>query len=134
MNHRKGGRAVDQSLEIHVENRAGATVAHLRGQAHNDQADRLRDALGTIVRGPRGPVIVDLRGLSFIATAGLGELLSFREQLAARGDALHLAGADAHIADMFRRTRLGELFPMFPDADTAIAAMPSCDEKTSGEH
>lgn len=112
-----------ESFEIHFESRDNATVAHLRGQAHNGEADRFRDSLGQILQGERGPVIIDMRGLSFIATAGLGELLSFREQLANRGDRLHLAGADEQISEMFRRTRLGELFPIYPDAEAAIEAM-----------
>jgi len=108
-------------LQISVETRDRGVIARISGQARNGEGDQLRQSLAAIAAGKPSPVIIDLRGLSFIATEGLGELIHFRELLAAYGGRLQLAGADPRITEMFRQTRLGELFPIYPDPDAALA-------------
>jgi len=56
----------------------------------------------------------------FINSLGLGALLEFRKDLRQRDVELRLAGANDMIADIFRKTRLVELFPMFETAERAV--------------
>jgi anti-sigma B factor antagonist len=110
-----------RSFQLTVETRDKAVIAHLSGEAGNDEGESLRHAFAELAATRPDRVVIDMRGLSYIATVGLGELISFREQLATGGGRLQLAGAEPRIAELFRQTRLREVFPMYPDAEAALS-------------
>ena len=109
-----------QTLQITSETRDNAVLAYLSGEARNDPGEPLRNALAALAATEPDLVVLDLSGLSYIATVGLGELISFRERIAAQSGKLRLAGAEPHVTDLFERTRLREVFPIYPDAETAL--------------
>ena len=114
-------RSAMSDFQINTESRDQAVIAHLRGDAGNQHADDIRDAFTPILKQRVLRVVLDLSELAFIASMALGELITFRRDLQTYGGQLRLAGANPAIADVFRKTRLVELFPMFPDPDHALA-------------
>ncbi len=108
------------SLHIEVETRPQAVVARLGGSAANEQAAALHDALAGLLDRRADPIVLDLRELEYIASMALAELIQFRRDLQTYGGRLRLAGARENIAEVFRQTRLMEIFPMFDDPDAAM--------------
>ena len=97
-------------------------VVRLRGEATVDQVERLRSSLRAVCEGKPRRVVLDLAELTFINSDGLGALLEFRRDLVRSGAVLRLAGANPDIAEMFKKTRLVEVFPMYQTADAAMGA------------
>ena len=110
------------TLDIQIEERPDIAVARLRGNASNTEADKLRNALLTLGNERFERVVIDLNDLHFIASMALAELIEFHQVLNKSGNRLHLCGAHDSIADLFRKTRLAEVFPLFDDVDAAIEA------------
>jgi len=109
-------------FDIQIDQRTDAVVARLSGSASNAQADRLRTTLAELAEEDETRVVVDMQELSFIASMSLAELLQLHLKLKQSGRRLRLSGATDPIADVFKKTRLVELFPLYPSIDEAITA------------
>jgi anti-anti-sigma factor len=108
------------AFRVHVEQRPGWTVAHLQGNASCTGVGPMREALADLLSDRHPAVVLDLSELTFINSLALGVLVEFRRDVQAYGGQLRLAGASAQIAEVFRKTRLVELFPMFDTAEHAV--------------
>lgn len=107
-------------FQVEVEQRDAGAIARLQGSAENAHADDVRKKLAGLLERRSRRVVIDLSQLAFIASLVIGELLTFRREIQAYGGELRLAGPAANVEDVFRTTRLVELFPVFPDAEQAL--------------
>jgi anti-anti-sigma factor len=71
------------------------------------------------------PVIVDLSGVSFLASLGVRMFISTARVLTARKGRVALYGATPEVAEMIEVTGLGEIVPVAADEAGAIAAVQS---------
>lgn len=53
---------------------------------------------------------VDLAGLDYISSAGLGVLLAAQKRLSERGQSLRLVNVNGHIRDVFRFSGFDQIF------------------------
>jgi anti-sigma B factor antagonist len=60
--------------------------------------------------GVEDPRVVDLAGLQYISSAGLGVLLKTQKRVMAKGGALRLVNVNAHIHDIFRYAGFDKIF------------------------
>lgn len=107
-------------FNLEIESRGDWSVARLHGDASGASVGHLRQALDEMLQRRESAVVLDLADMHFINSLALGELVRFRREIQSYGGRLRLAGADAYITDVFRKTRLVELFPMYERADEAI--------------
>lgn len=107
-------------LTVAVDERRSAMVVRLSGSAGMTSADDLDKAVRMIkVRRPRS-LVIDLAGLTFIASIGLSLLLSLQAALKIDGGSLRIAGASPNIAEVVRRCRLDRILPLYTSVDEAM--------------
>lgn len=87
---------------IHAENGRVAFSGRLDA-AQSPKAQAFLDALAD-------PGAIDLSGLEYISSAGLGVLLRTHKRLMATGGKLHLLNVGNHIFDIFRYSGFDQLF------------------------
>jgi anti-anti-sigma factor len=73
--------------------------------------------------GQKPRVVLDLAGVRFIASQGLGLLLTMRRKAEKSATRLLLAGVQPELMRVLRVTGLDKLLPVFPTADEAIASL-----------
>ena len=67
-------------------------------------------------------VLVNLSGVSFIASDGLGVLIEAHRKASGEGRRLDLVHPQPHILGMLRKTQLTRLFDVYETVDAALAA------------
>jgi anti-sigma B factor antagonist len=67
--------------------------------------------------GVATPSVVDLGGLEYISSAGLGVLLKTQKRAMAAGRGLRLVNVNRHIRDIFRFAGFDRLFEVVPAAE-----------------
>ena len=72
---------------------------------------------------PRGKVVFDLAGLSFVDSSGLGAFLSSLRQLNATGGDLKLCGMTKPVRALFELVRMHKIFDIYPTRADAIQAL-----------
>jgi anti-sigma B factor antagonist len=108
-------------LEMSRRRHGDLTVFTLAGEVDADNVGQVREAFDAAVRshGPR--LVVDLSGLTFIDTTGLGALVRLRAVLNAREGSLSLVAPDGQVLRRLRRTNLAPLFPIYDSLSQALA-------------
>lgn len=87
-------------------------------------ADELKEQLLDVVRSGHARIALDLSGVDFVDSSGLGALVAVCKQLAGRGE-LAIVGARPAVVKLFRLTRLDRVFRLYGNAPDALAALAS---------
>lgn len=101
-------------LELSQHSREGWTVVTLDGEVDLDSVGRLRQ-----IRGEQ--LIIDLSGVRFIDTTGLGFFVRLLERVRRREGSLVLVALTGQPLRAFSRTNLMRLFPVHDSVVEALA-------------
>ena len=85
----------------------------MSGRLDAAQCDRALQFFDGVAR----PHVVDLGGLEYISSAGLGVLLKTQKRAMAAGQGLRLVNVNRHIRDIFRFAGFDKIFEVVPAAD-----------------
>lgn len=109
------------------------TVASLTGQLN--LGNRLMDFENTIklriYEGSR-KMVLDLSGLTYIDSAGIGMVATCANVMAKAGGRLVVVSAGGKISHMFEITRLNRVIGVYPDLASACAALSEPSAPASG--
>jgi anti-anti-sigma factor len=84
----------------------------LEGRLDAAQCDRALRYLDAVAE----PHVLDLAGLQYISSAGLGVLLKTQKRVMAQGRGLRLVNVGAHIHDIFRYAGFDRIFEIVRSA------------------
>jgi len=115
---------VSRYEEVALEERDGWQVLTLAGDVDVATAPRLRDRLVQLITDGPPRLVVDMSGLSFIDSMGLGALVSGLKRARAHDGDLRLAGPTDHVAKVLAITRLDLAFVVADTVDEALAGNP----------
>jgi anti-sigma B factor antagonist len=108
-------------LDITIRGDGTERTVHLEGTCDLASAPQLREKL-TELRPPAvKDLIVDVSGLEFIDSTGLGLLLGAMRRLRESGGSLSIAGATGGVLRVLEITDLDKVIPLFPDIESARA-------------
>ena len=99
-----------------------STVLEVRGEVDLHSAAQLRDRLLKVIAAGRQLVVVDLTGLSFLDSTGLGVLVAARNEAQQAGAALRLVCPSDRMLKLFRITGLDAVFEIYATLPAAISA------------
>jgi anti-sigma B factor antagonist len=88
----------------------------------DDGVERMRDKIRSLLLQGRTSQLINLAGVPYIDSAGLGSLVEGHGEVARRGGALKLLNATARLQDLLVITKLATIFEMH---DTEAAAVAS---------
>ena len=87
-----------------------------------DGDDLLRDKVNSLVQQGRHHVLVNLSRLSYMDSAGIGELVRCYTTVTRRGGALKLLGLTKRVSDLLTITKLLTVFDSFDSEAEAVAS------------
>ena len=93
-------------------------VLALEGELDLAAAPRMRARIENAADGRA--LVIDMRGVTFVDSAALNELLRARTELPARDVRLVLAGVPPPVRRLLDLTRTSDLFEDAPDVDAAL--------------
>ena len=110
------------SLEIQsrqIDN--GVTVVAPTGRLDVAGAPTLKDAIGEAVKQNGKPrVIIDLEGVSFVDSTGLGSVISALKQIRSSEGDLRLAAPNQQVRVVLELTTLDRVFPYYATVEEAL--------------
>ena len=108
-------------ITVREVSRSRVRVVVLRADLDRDLADRVRPALMEAANAGRD-VIVDMRGVSIVDSAGLGLLVRAHRAAKRRGATLCLVAPSRFVQTVLHTMHLDGVFPVHRDVRTALAA------------
>ena len=97
-------------------------VLPLEGEIDLHVAPQITASLSTLIAKKPSPVVVDLSKVSYIDSSGLAALIEAMQKVVKYGGKFALAGLQENVRPIFEIARLDQVFRIFPDTDSALAA------------
>src|SRR5688500_12258770 len=108
-------------LGLDVTEREGAAVLAVRGDVDVYTAPRLREQLVELVSQGKHRIVVDLEGVEFLASTGLGVLVGGLKRVRTHDGDLGLVCTQHRILKVFEITGLTKVFSIHDTVDDAVA-------------
>jgi anti-sigma B factor antagonist len=107
-------------MEITVARSGGVTVVVPKGDLDMGSAPGVRAELTKLLQAGHARLIVDLGGVGYIDSAGLGELVKGMKQARAAGGDLRVCTLRGDVLHIFEMTRLDAGMHVYPDREAAL--------------
>jgi anti-sigma B factor antagonist len=108
---------------MHIEERAvgDVTILDLKGKMTLGEGDEmLRDKVGNLVNEGKQKLILNLDGVPYIDSAGLGEIVRTYTTVSRQGGKMKLLNLTKRIEDLLSITKLLTVFEVYEDENEAI--------------
>jgi anti-sigma B factor antagonist len=106
-------------VELDQQDQDGVAVLRLAGDVDVSQSLAVRDAVGAAIETGT-PVVVDLSGVRFIDSSGIGILVTAHRRAP---EAFAVAGAVEAVRRALELTRTDRILRLFDSVDEAVAAV-----------
>ena len=111
----------------------GAVVADIVGKiALAEGTGMLRDTVRNFLERGHNRILLNLEGVDFIDSAGLGELVRTHASVRSRGGHLKLVNPSASVHHLLRITKLDRVFDIMPDELSALSSLRQAATKSVG--
>ena len=108
-------------LGLDVSEHGAATVLAVRGELDVYTAPRLRERLVELVNQGKRMIVIDLEGVEFLDSTGLGVLVGGLKRLRTNDGDLSLVCTQHRILRVFEITGLTKVFTIHTSVDDAVA-------------
>jgi anti-sigma B factor antagonist len=115
---RTEGTTVDLSLATRTQ--GDRTVVAVTGEIDVYTAPKLREQIVALVDEGQYNLVIDMSGVEFLDSTGLGVLVGGLKRVRAHDGSLALVCDEERILKIFRITGLTKVFPIFPTVDEAV--------------
>lgn len=97
-------------------------MLRLEGEIDLHVSPAVTASLNAMIEKKPKQLIIDLTKVSYIDSAGLATFIEAMQKIEAYGGKFALAGLQETVRSIFEISRLDQVFQIFPDVDTALAA------------
>lgn len=112
-------------MEYIIKNEDGIDVVEVSGRiAASESMDLTRRLEQHLAGGAVRPLILDLSGVEYMSSAGLGMVVWLGKRMRESKQPYALAGLRDRVAQVFKLSGLDRILPVYPDrvaADAAVA-------------
>ncbi len=109
-------------MELSIQKRIepnGIIVLQLGGGIVAGRCDALERAIADTIAGGARCVVLDLGGITFLDSAGIGSVVACLSKLKKAGGELRIAAATGRVFEVLQMTQVDKVVRLFPDAAAA---------------
>ncbi|HKB67854.1 MAG TPA: STAS domain-containing protein [Pyrinomonadaceae bacterium] len=116
------------NLYIDQRHTADVTILDLKGRLRvGGNAVALHRSIRSLVLEKKTQIILNLKGVTFIDSCGLGELVASQVSVENKGGEIKLIGLTDQLRELFRATRLLAVFDIYANEVEAIQSFADRD-------
>lgn len=107
-------------MRIRIDEMNGIRTLALIGRFDASATESFRDTFKDLLQGGTSNYVIDLQGVDYIDSGGLGGLVSaLRQTRSVEGD-IRISGLNGKVRSVFELTRLHRIFEIFDDELQAV--------------
>ncbi len=122
-------------MDLSVTTRAegGRMIVEVGGEIDVYSAPTLRDRLNALVADGHHDLIVDMQGVEFLDSTGLGVLVGGLKRVRTHNGSLQLVCSQERVLKVFRITGLTKVFAIHDTVEQALATETGADAPSDAE-
>jgi anti-anti-sigma factor len=101
-------------LAVNSERRGDATVVELTGEFDLHSCAAVRSVVDELLEGGVGEIVIDLNGVTFLDSSGLGTLVGLQKRANRAHARMALSGLSPQVGRILDITHLREAFTILP--------------------
>lgn len=109
-------------MEIDVTQSSGVAVVTPRGDLDMATVEEVRRTLTGLIGGGQPRVLMDLGGVGYMDSSGMGALIAAMKQARAAGGDVRLCALQDDVRGIFELTRLARAMSIHPTRQEALAS------------
>ncbi len=113
-----------RTLELHIGLReeGGIAVVDLEGELDTYSCDSLKQKIVSLTEAGISKIVLNMGGVSYIDSAGLGTLVGALKRTRERGGGLKIVRPNSQVEKAFNITGLVRVFDQYADEESALQA------------
>jgi anti-sigma B factor antagonist len=96
------------------------SLVDLSGPLTSFETAALQETFAGLLRQGRKRIILNLRGLEYLDSSGVGQLVRTYLMVVKAGGEMRAVGLTPRIEEILKITKLSQVFPEFPDEEEAL--------------
>jgi anti-sigma B factor antagonist len=112
----------DVPLQVQVREKGPCAVVRIQGSVSMAQADKLRVRLEELAEKKTPVIVLDLAGMDYISSAGLGAIISAYLKSRHHSGQVRLVRPRPAVRKLLETTRLTKLFDVHDSVEQAVGA------------
>jgi anti-sigma B factor antagonist len=117
------------SFSARVRQRGDVSLVELSGRLTSFETSALRDTISGLLKRGRNNIILNMRGLSYLDSSGIGELARIYVTVIKRDGVMKVVGLTPKIEEILKITQLHQIFQEFNDEEAALQSFPESVKK-----
>jgi len=109
---------------ITIRHSGPASLVNVSGSFTSFEAGALRQAISSLIADQRKDIVLNLSGLEYLDSSGIGELVRNYLTVIKSGGTMKVVGLSKKVEEILKITQLYKLFPEFPDEEAALKSFP----------
>jgi anti-sigma B factor antagonist len=90
-----------------------------------DDSGRLKDKVQSLTFQGQKQIVLNLGGVDYMDSAGLGELIAVHTTVTRQGGAIKVANLTKRVSDLLSIAKVLTVFDVYPSENEAIASFPA---------
>lgn len=107
-------------MRMELDRERNTAVVFLDNRLDASTAPEFKNFVNDLIKKQYVRLVVDLSGVHFIDSSGLGVLVTVLRSVSQQGGDIKIAGLHAEVQALFTLTRLDKVFDIVGDAQTAL--------------
>ncbi len=113
---------MEETMEIKVSEKGRVNILALNGKLDLPNAAKLKDQVKELLDAQKNLIHLDMKGVDFINSSGLGALVSLMKEVRVHKGRLALSNLAPYVNEIFEITQLSHVFEIFRNVDEAVAS------------
>lgn len=105
------------------------SVLDISGRLTSFEVGALRDAISRLLKHGRKNIVLNLSGLQYLDSSGIGELARLYVMVVKQGGQMKVIGLSSKVEEILKITKLYQVFPEYPDEAAALRSFPETREQ-----
>jgi len=108
------------SFSVIIRQADPASLVEVSGRLTSFEAGAVRDAILGLLKRGKTNIVLNLSGLEYLDSSGIGELVRNYLTVVKKGGAMKVVGLASKVEEILKITQLHRVFPEFPDEASAL--------------
>ncbi|HVO56330.1 MAG TPA: STAS domain-containing protein [Dongiaceae bacterium] len=112
------------NFSVKIRQHGQVTLVEVAGSLTFFEVGPLRDSIQSLVREKRKNILLNLSGLKYMDSSGIGELARIYVGVVKQGGTMKVVGLTPKVEEVLKITHLSSVLQEFPDEQSALKSFP----------